>query len=521
VEKVREECGIAAVSLPKNMKDPPTGGAAYYLYRMLLQLQHRGQDSAGITTFRKNRQQLIDTYKELGMVNKVFRSHNSVKNQAILKNYTGTRGIGHVRYGTSGSEDEGEAQPFERHHGRLWKWFSFSFNGHIANFAELRKDLIDSSYHLVRNVDTELVMHLISKALAGNKRGELNQVFSEMSNAIDGAYTLNYLDAEGTMLIARGPVGIRPLCYSFEDGFFAAASESSALLGQDGEKIIDVKPGQMVLVQDNGTEVKQFAKPRNVSHCMFEWVYFSSPASVIDKTSVYEARWKLGEEIARREFLDLNNKDYVVVAVPDTAKPAADGYANAVGLSSREGLIRNRYVGRTFIEGNNRAEIAREKYNVNKNVIEGKKIILVDDSIVRGTTGKAFIEMLRKRGKPKEIHMRVSCPPIKYPCFYGTDMSTLQELVAPNHMSLDEVQSIGMEVSDKVVESIGKEMGLDSLAYQKIESVKKAIGLPEEAGKLCMACLNGNYPTECGKKLFCKALKEFEKNPKGKHKRVI
>ena len=186
-----------------------------------------------------------------------------------------------------------------------------------------------------------------------------------------------------------------------------------------------------------------------------------------------------------------------------------------------EGLIRNRYVGRTFIESGNRLEIAREKYNVNKSVIEGKKVILVDDSIVRGTTGKAFIEMLRKRGKPKEVHMRVSCPPIKYPCYYGTDMSTLHELVAPQYMSLDEVQTTGIDVSDKVIEKIGKEMSLDSLVYQKIEGIKKSIDLPEENRGICMACLTGEYPTECGKKLFCKALKEFIKNPKKKHKRVV
>ena len=254
---------------------------------------------------------------------------------------------------------------------------------------------------------------------------------------------------------------------------------------------------------------------------MFEWVYFSNPASVIDKASVYEARWSLGERLAKKEKLDVNDKDYVVVAVPDTAKPAAGGFAMQSGLPSMEGLIRNRYVGRTFIEGNNRFEIAREKYNVNKAAIEGKKVILVDDSIVRGTTGRAFIEMLRRLGKPKEVHMRVSCPPIKYPCFYGTDMSTLHELAAPKHMSSEEVQTRNIDVSDQVIEKIGKRMGLDSLAYQNIADLEKAIKLPEESAGLCTACLTGKYPTECGEKLFCKALKEFVKNPGRKHKRII
>ena len=521
MDTVGEECGIAAVSLPKDLKERPLGGAAYYLYKMLLQQQHRGQQSAGITTYRKDRTQLIDTHKGLGMVNEVFRSHHEEKNKAILEDYSGSRGIGHVRYATSGKEDESSAQPFERHHGRLWKWFSFGYNGHIANFSELKKQLLDAGYHLVRNIDTELVMHFISKAMVGDKKRPLDDVFGELSRTFDGAYCISYINADGLLAVARDPVGIRPLSYAEQDGIFMAASESCALTSFEAKKIKTVQPGEMVLVQDSNLEVRRFAKKRDVSHCMFEWVYFSNPASVIDRVSVYEARWKLGEELAKRESLDLGGKDFVVVAVPDTAKPAASGYANEKGLPLMEGLIRNRYVGRTFIEGSNRESIAREKYNVNKAAIQGKKVILVDDSIVRGTTGKSFIAMLKRVGKPKEIHMRVSCPPIKYPCFYGTDMSTLHELAAPKHMDAEEVKTTGIDVSGKAIESIGKEMGLDSLAYQNIESLKKAISLPEESGKLCTACLSGKYPTECGNRLFCKALEEFSKNPNRKHKRVI
>jgi amidophosphoribosyltransferase len=521
MEGLGEECGIAAVLLPKGMKDRPFGGAAYYLYKMLLQQQHRGQQSAGITTFNKERTQLIDTHKGIGMVNEVFRSHHEEKNKAILNEYSGSAGIGHVRYATSGKEDEGSAQPFERHHGRLWKWFSFAFNGHVANFSDLKKELIDSSYHLVRNIDTELMMHFISKASVGNQKRPLEDVFGDLAESFDGTYNTVYLNAEGTIAVVRDPVGVRPLSYAEQDGLFLAASESCALTSCEAEKVKNVAPGEMVLVQDGNMEVKRFTKKRNVSHCMFEWVYFSNPASVVDKVSVYEARWRLGEQLAKKEALETNGNDFVVVAVPDTAKPAASGYAHEKGLPLMEGLIRNRYVGRTFIEGNNRASIAREKYNVNRAAIEGKKIILVDDSIVRGTTGKSFIAMVKKVGKPKEIHMRVSCPPIKYPCFYGTDMSTLQELVAPKHMDAEEVKTTGIDVSEKAIESIGKEMSLNSLAYQDIAGLKKAISLPEESGKLCAACLTGNYPTECGKKLFCKALEEFSKNPGKKHKRVI
>jgi len=385
----------------------------------------------------------------------------------------------------------------------------------------LKKQLIDSSYHLVRDVDTELVMHYISKAQVGSKKRPLEEVFGELAETFDGAYNTVYLNAEGKLAVVRDPLGIRPLCFGQQDDFFMAASESCALTACDSEKVRDSRPGEMVLVENGSVEVKRFAKKKEARHCMFEWVYFSNPASVIDGASVYEARWALGEELARKEGFEFKGEDFVVVAVPDTAKPAAAGYALEKGLPLMEGLIRNRYVGRTFIEGANRFEKKRKKYNVNKSVIRGKKVILVDDSLVRGTTSRAFVEMLRRVGKPKEVHMRVSCPPIKYPCFYGTDMSTLHELAAPKQMSLEEVQTMGIDVSEEVVEKIGKEVGLDSLGYQSIASLEKAIALPDESGKLCTACLSGDYPTECGKKLFCKALKEFVENPKKKHTRVI
>jgi amidophosphoribosyltransferase len=363
-------------------------------------------------------------------------------------------------------------------------------------------------------------MHYISKAFSGDTKTDFADAFGRLGETFDGAYNIVLVNAEGSIVAARDPVGVRPMCYSRQDNFLYAASESCALTASEPENILDIKPGEMVIAENGSVEVKRFAKRNNTAHCMFEWVYFANPASVIDGASVYETRWRLGEQLAKREPLELND-EYVIVAVPDTAKPAAAGFANCVGLPSMEGLIRNRYVGRTFIEGANRAEIAREKYNVNRSVIEGKKVILVDDSIVRGTTGKSFIEMLRKRGKPKEVHMRVSCPPIKYPCFYGTDMSTMRELTAPRHMSPDEAQTEGIDVSEGVIEKIGKEIGLDSLVYQNIQGLKKAIRLPEENGGLCTACLTGDYPTECGKKLFCKALQEFLKGPNGKKERTI
>jgi amidophosphoribosyltransferase len=512
--KAREECGVAAVKTPEE-DSAACGGAAYYLYKMLLQQQHRGQSSAGITTYNPQRTQIIDTLKELGMVNEVFGLHHGGKKKAILARYRGVMGIGHVRYATSGSEERENAQPFERHHGKRWKWFSFAFNGHLANFSQLKSELLDSGYHLIRDTDTEILMHFISKQFVGEEKRGLVEAFSALSGKLDGAYNIVFINAEGNMVVLRDPLGIRPLCYAERDGFFAAASESCALNSFAGERIRTLAPGKMILVGGGSVEVKRYAKSTRRAHCMFEWVYFANPASVIDGKSVYETRWALGRELAKKEPLAVNRRDYVVVAVPDTAKPAADSYAHCLGIPSMEGLIRNRYVGRTFIEGRSREEIAREKYSLNKSVIKGKRVILVDDSIVRGTTGKALIDFVRRGGKPKELHMRVSCPPIKYPCYQGTDMSTLHELAIPRHMDANEVQTTGIEASDKAVNGVKGELGLDSLGYQSIAGLVRAIGMGGSRG-LCMACLTGEYPTECTGNLFQKALASFLKSPNKK-----
>ena len=505
MEKIRGKCGIAAVSLPEG-KDASVGGAAYYLYKMLLQQQHRGQSSAGITTYNSKRARLIDTYKELGMVNEVFRSHHAQKNLAILNAYSGSKGIGHVRYATSGSDEDEDAQPFERRHGRLWKWFSFAFNGNIANFAELKEGLRDSGYHLVRDVDTELMMHFISKQLIGGKKRPVEEIFHALSQTFDGSYNIAYLDAEGRLVVARDPLGFKPVCFLGNEGIFAAASESCALESFSENGFKDVKPGELVLAENGSFEARRFAKSGKKAHCMFEWVYFANPSSVLDGKNVYQARWDLGAELAKNEFLETGKQEYVVVPVPDTSRPAADGYANTLGLVSMEGLLRNRYVGRTFIEGSDRHEKARQKYSVNKAIVSGKKIILVDDSIVRGTTSKSLVEYIRKVGKPEEIHLRVSSPPIRCPCFYGIDMSTLQELIAPKHLGKEGVIAPGKmdDVPKEAVEAIGKELGVDSLQFQTIGGLVRAIGLDWK--DLCLACLTGHYPTESGQSLIKKAV---------------
>lgn len=514
--EVKEECAVAAVHLPKPLKEYPHGGAAFYLYQMLLQMQNRGQLSAGITTYNENRKQLIDTRKKLGTVNEVFSTNFKPKADAIMHRYAGTAGIGHTRYSTSGGNDEGSAQPFERHHGRKWKWFSFSFNGNIANFTELKAQLEKRQYHLVRNLDTEVILHFMEKEQIGEKRLPMDVIFRGLSEKFDGAYNIAYINAEGNVAVMRDPMGIRPMCYATSEDFAGCASESVALANFVNNGVKPLKPGEVFLADKSGVEVKRYAKSPRSAHCMFEYVYFANAASVLDGKSVYETRWRLGEELVKQETLDLKKGEYVVAAVPDTAKPAADAYAHSAGLPPMEALIRNRYVGRTFIEGGDRMEKVKQKYNVNKPVIKDKKVILIDDSIVRGTTSKALVQYLREKGKVKEIHMRITCPPIRSPCFYGIDMSTIGELIANRHSNKEQLHRAGYEDLDRsVIDKIAKELGVDSLHYMTLDGLVKAIGLENGKKDMCMACLTGEYPTEWGQKLRVKALERYERGLEG------
>ncbi len=510
--EVKDECGVAAVFLPDNKKKHPFGGASFYLYKMLVQMQNRGQLSAGITTYNSQRDQLINTFKKRGAVSEVFATKIRPKARAIMNKYSGTAGIGHVRYTTSGGDDAGAAQPFERHHGRKWKWFSFAFNGNLANFVDLKKQLEEKQYHLVRNLDTEIILHFLEKGQIGDRKKSKEEVFKNASQKFDGAYNIVYIDAEGTLVAMRDPHGIRPMCYAITDDFVGAASESVALTKFVDNGIKDLKPGEMLLVKDGKPEIKQYTEPKKTAHCMFEYVYFANASSIIDGRSVYQTRWRLGVELAKQESMKIEGDDWVVVAVPDTAKPAADAYAHTLGIPAMEGLIRNRYVGRTFIEGSDRAERIKEKFNVNIPILKGKKVILVDDSIVRGSTSESIVEYIMKKGKPKELHMRVSCPPIRSPCFYGIDMSTMGELIANRHSTKAEMHKKGYEdLSQDVVDKIAKEIGVKTLRYMTLDGLVKSIGLPNGKQDLCMACLTGEYPTPYGEKLRVKALDRFER----------
>src|SRR5262245_31915026 len=506
MSEIHHECGIAAVyHLPGKVISslcPPQGPdqASRLITRMLLDIQNRGQLSAGITSYDPDRPVLLETYRGLGTVSEVFRLSHQGKAESIQAHYAGRAAIGHVRYATCGKDDLSYAQPFERSHLEKRKWFSFGFNGQLANYAELReKILADDNHHLARATDTEIIMHEISRELSGDRRPTLVEVMRNVAPRFDGAYSIVFLNALGEMFIARDPLGIKPMCYALEGPLLAAASESVALLnlGFAHDSIRSLEPGEMVVVSGGKVSVDRFAESPRRAHCFFEWIYFANVASSMDGRSVYLARQALGEELARLEDVPID-KDTIVVPVPDTSKCAADAMAYRLGVPSAEGLIRNRYTGRTFIEGgDSRVSKAASKYTPLREVLEGKRVLLVEDSIVRSTTMRVLISRIRSVGRAREIHVRVACPPITSPCFYGIDMSTISELFAPRFMR-------GDRPLEGIYAEMARELGADSLRYLPIEAIARAVDRPES--ELCRACITGRYPTPHGQQLYQIAL---------------
>ena len=506
MSEIHHECGVAAIyHLPTGAPSrlcPEQGReqVSRWMPRMLLDVQNRGQLAAGMTTYDPQRKQLIDTYKELGSVTEAFRLSHKGKAESLMREYAGRAAIGHVRYATCGQDDRSYAQPFERHHLQKHKWFSFCFNGQLANYAELRTGLLSSDgYHLTRETDTEIVMHEISRELSGERRPSLLEVMRRISTRLDGAYSLALLNSLGEMLVARDPLGIKPMSYATDGQLFAAASESVALLnlGFSSDEIESLAPGEAIVVSEKGLERERFADSPRSAHCFFEWIYFANVASTMDARSVYLSRTALGEELARLETLAPDDET-IVVPVPDTSKAAADAMAYHLGVQSVEGLIRNRYSGRTFIEGGGGREAkARAKYTPLREVLAGKRVILVEDSIVRSTTMKVLLNRIRTVGGAREIHVRVACPPIVAPCFYGIDMSTVSELFAPAFLG-------GSDGEEEVFARMASALGADSLRYLPVASVARAIGKPPE--ELCQACITGEYPTPAGQRLYQLAL---------------
>jgi amidophosphoribosyltransferase len=516
MQELHHECGIAAVyhlesDKPSRLalKDGPEQ-VARLMVRMLIDLQNRGQLAAGMTSFNPHRERVLDTYKQIGTVIEAFRLNHPAKSENILRDYAGRAAIGHVRYATCGKNDKDHAQPFERYHGRKWKWFTMAFNGQITNYPELKSELLNKEdYYLMRDLDTEVIMHYLSYELRGDDRPDLIQVLSNLSKKFDGAYNLVFMNGMGDMCVVRDPTGFRPLCFAVDGPLFAAASESVALSNIGFRDVKTLQPGEMVLIQDNKLQVVRYAEARRPAHCFFEWIYFANVASTLDERSVYLSRAALGKELAIQEHrLGLIKPDYntVVVPVPDTGKAAADAMAYELGVPSVEGLMRNRHIGRTFIEGSNRVDRVKMKFSPLREVLEGRRVILVEDSIVRSTTLKSLLSLIRERGGAKEIHVRVACPPIIAPCFYGIDMSTVGELYAPQFMS-------GKIITIEEQQAMARALEADSLFYLPLDAIARCIRLPAE--RLCRACITGEYPTPAGERMYELALRDHDDGGSG------
>ena len=524
--ELHHECGLAAVyHLPP---DPEPGGeppawdragdpvpsplaphvrgerrpdqTSRLIPRVLLDIQNRGQLAAGFTTFDPGRAEVLATHRGVGGVTEVFRLNREPKYQALMEQYAGAAAIGHVRYATCGPEDPNYAQPFERRHLELRKWFAFGFNGQLANYPRLRDEILAAGdRHLSRETDTEILLHLLSRELSDDPHLSPADLMARVGRHLDGAYNLVFLNARGELFAARDPLGLRPLCWAREGRMFAVASESVALanLGFDDRSVRSLEPGTVVSVRGGRVEVERFAESPRTAHCFFEWVYFANVASKLDDRDVYSVRKHLGAALADQETL-VPDDDTIVVPVPDTAKAAADAMAYRLGVPCLEGLLRNRYVGRTFIEGGNRADKARLKYTPLPEVMGGKKVLLVEDTIVRSTTMRALIDQIRGRGRAAEVHVRVACPPIVAPCFYGIDMSTIGELFAPKF--LDRAGAPPRDLAPEVERAMAADLKADSLRYLPLGSVAAAVRMGR--GQLCQACIDRDYPTPEGRALY-------------------
>src|SRR5271168_4234419 len=454
-DKLQEECGVAAI-----YGHPEASKLAYL---SLYALQHRGQESAGIST---SDGEVIHTKKSMGHVADIFTV-------PVLAELPGPLAIGHTRYSTTGDTVERNAQPFSVHcnKGRI----AVAHNGNITNAAELRADLEARGSIFQASSDTEVILHLVAHSRERTLAGALREALLQL----EGAFSLVFL-AQDRIIVARDPQGFRPLAMGqleFSGGTPAHvfASETCAFDLINAVYLDDVQPGEMVIVGPEGVTRERYAPARQLSQCVFEHVYFSRPDSIVFGRPVQESREMMGVLLAREcpAAADL------VVPVPDSGVSAAIGYAAESGLPFRQALIRNHYVGRTFIEPSQaiRDLSVRLKLNPIRKLLEGNRVILVDDSIVRGTTSKKIVRMVRNAGA-KEVHMRISCPPTISPCFYGVDTPCESELIAANNS----------------IEEIRQYVEADSLAFLSLDSLRKAVS--DTKDEYCYACYTGNYPTE-------------------------
>lgn len=447
----RHSCGVVGISAEYDV--------ASSLYTALMIIQHRGQESAGISVFNGAS---IDTLKGNGLVNIALPKDGVAK-------LSGHAGVGHVRYSTTGSKSVVNAQPLTvmTNFGTV----AVAHNGDITNFSDLKEKYMKEGWTFLTDSDSEMITKLLGKFMT--QYNDPVKAIRATMGELDGAYALTILINDRLFAI-RDPYGFRPLCLGKLDSGYIAVSESAAVDALHGEFVRDIEPGEICEITEATFKIYPAVAQHPRAHCMFEWVYFARPDSIIDGSEVYAVRRRIGEILARECPADVD----FVMPVPDSGRAHAIGYSAATGILYEEGFMKNRFAERTFImpDQKQREAAVSMKMNPIKSTVSGKRIMIVDDSIVRGTTLKKLVCMLREAGA-KEVHVRIGSPPIIAPCYYGVDMKSRDQFIATKH-SVDEICQI---------------IGADSLGYISIEGLVEAIGF--KACDLCLACVDGKYPT--------------------------
>ena len=454
-DKLREECGVFGIF--------NHGDAAAHVAVGLHALQHRGQEAAGIVSFDGHR---FNAHRDLGYVGDIFSS------EAVMSRLKGHAAIGHNRYSTTGETVIRNVQPLfaDLDVGGL----ALAHNGNLTNAAHIRQELVREGAIFQSTMDTEVIVHLI----ATSKAGSIIDRMTDALRQVEGAYSLVAL-TDNAVVAVRDPLGVRPLVLGKLGDAHIVASETCALDIIGAELIRDISPGEMVVLDASGVHSLRIAPPAPKRQCIFEYIYFARPDSVIEGESVYEARKRIGVELAKEGPVPAD----VIIPVPDSGVPSALGYAEQAQIPFELGIIRNHYVGRTFIEPGQEIRNlgVKLKHNANRAKITGKRVILVDDSIVRGTTSIKIVEMVRAAGAT-EVHMRIAAPPTAHSCFYGVDTPEREQLLA-HRMSVQ-------EMADHI--------GVDSLAYITIDGLYRAMGEQARNTQMpqyCDACFTGEYPT--------------------------
>lgn len=460
-EGLHEECGVFGVYSDGSL-DP-----AYACYNGLLALQHRGQESCGIAVSDEG---VIDYHKNMGLVTEVF-------NNNILDSLSGQMGISHVRYSTAGGSVLENAQPLVMRY--VKGTLSVVHNGNLTNAVEIRKQLEQRGAIFQTTIDSEVICYVIARERL--KCHSVEDAVARTMQVIEGAYSLLVMSPR-KVIAARDPHGFRPLCMGKVNGSYVFASESAALDACGAEFVRDIEPGEIVIADKDGLRsMKPELEEKKKSLCIFEYIYFARSDSFVDGVSVYEARKQAGKILARTFPVEAD----MVIGVPESGIDAAIGYSEESGIPYEKAIVKNSYIGRTFIKPSQkeRMKSVRIKLNPITNMVKGKRVVIIDDSIVRGTTVDRIVTMLRDAGA-KEVHMRISSPPFMWPCYYGTDIPSRGELIACNHS----------------IEEITKLSGADSLGYLPVESLHEMIGYAPIG--FCDGCFTGKYPAAITKETF-------------------